>query len=209
VALVALFASHLMKVGEMRRFHQLVPPRVLAGHADPGWRDRPGRPARPDPRRGRGTGAADLPGQPALVSLLGADPATPGAFEDIRRHRQAAPVPGTLIARPDAPLFYANAQLVRETIERAVVSSPGPVRASVLILDANDDLDITSADQLEKLTGTLHATNVPLGIAHMHGPALQMAQRSGLLAKIGPDHIFPTTPAAVAWARSASDCPGR
>jgi hypothetical protein len=33
---------------------------------------------------------------------------------------------------------------------------------------------------------------------------LQMAQRSGLLAKIGSDHIFQTTPAAVTWARSAT-----
>ena len=121
-----------------------------------------------------------------LVSLLGADPATPGAFEDMRRHPEAVPVPGALIARPDAPLFYANAQLVREAIEHAVASSPAPVRAVVLVLDANDNLGITSAEQLGKLIDKLHAENVALGIAHMHGPALQMAQRSGLLAEIGP-----------------------
>jgi sulfate permease, SulP family len=208
-ALIIHAVSHLMKVGEMRRFHQLVPREFWLGMLTLA-----------------GVIVLDvLPGlilgvvmalvlliyraSRPLISLLGADPATPGAFEDIRRHPEAVPVPGTLIVRPDAPLFYANAQLVREAIEQAVASSPAPVRAVVLILDANDDIDITSADQLEKLTGTLHASNVALGIAHMHGPALQMARRSGLLAKIGPDHIFPTTPAAVAWARSTTDSQGR
>jgi hypothetical protein len=40
------------------------------------------------------------------------------------------------------------------------------------------------------------------------GRVLQMAQRTGLLAKIGPDYILPTTPAAVTLARVASDSLG-
>jgi hypothetical protein len=34
-----------------------------------------------------------------------------------------------------------------------------------------------------------------------------MAERSGLLATVGADHVFPTTPAAVAWAQSVADAP--
>jgi hypothetical protein len=41
----------------------------------------------------------------------------------------------------------------------------------------------------------------------MHGPALEMAERSGLLASVGADHVFPTTPSAVAWARSVAGGP--
>jgi sulfate permease, SulP family len=194
--------SHLMKVGEMRRFYQLAPREFWLGML---------------------TLAAVivLDVLPALIlgvvvalvlliyrasrpliSLLGADPAAPGGFEDIKRHPDAVPVPGVLIARPDAPLFYANAELVREAIESAVASSPAPVRAVVLVLDANDDIDITSAEQLTKLADTLHASNLAFGIAHLHGPAAQMAQRSGLLAKVGADHIFQTNAAAVTWTQS-------
>lgn len=36
-----------------------------------------------------------------------------------------------------------------------------------------------------------------------------MAQRSGLLAKIGPDHVFETKPAAVTWAQSRSEQHGQ
>src|SRR6185437_703776 len=51
------------------------------------------------------------------VSMLGADPVVPGTFADIGRHDGITPVRGVLIVRPDAPLFYANAELVRDAIE--------------------------------------------------------------------------------------------
>jgi MFS superfamily sulfate permease-like transporter len=203
-ALIIHAVSHLMKVGEMRRFYHLMPRDFWLGILTL-----------------LGVIVLDvLPGlilgvvvslilliyrasQP-VISMLGADPDTPDAFEDTKRHPKAVSVPGVLIARPDAPLFYANAELVRDAIENAVDSAAQPVHAVVLILDANDDIDITSAEQLGKLADTLHGRGVALGLTHVHGPALQMAQRSGLLAKIGPDHTFETTPAAVAWARSRS-----
>ena len=61
----------------------------------------------------------------------------------------------------------------------AIEQAVGSARAMVLVLDGNDNLDITSAEQLGKLAGSLGAMNVPLGLAHVHGPALEMAERSG------------------------------
>src|SRR5262249_16645235 len=118
------------------------------------------------------------------------------------RQPDAVPVPGVLIVRPDATLFYANAQLVRDAIERTVAVSSRPLYAVVLDLDANDDLDITSTEQLEKLTDHLHARHVALGIAHMHDPARHIAQRPGPLAKTGPGNVSQDTPAAVAWGQA-------
>ena len=54
------------------------------------------------------------------VSVLGANPASPGAFEDVERHEDARQVPGVLVVRPDAPLFYANAEAVRDAVENDV-----------------------------------------------------------------------------------------
>ena len=206
-ALIIHAVSHLMKVGEMRRFRRLVPREFWLAMLTL-------------------LGVIVLDVLPALilgvviallllvyqasrprVSMLGAAPGVTGMFADLSRHRGIVPVPGVLIVRPDAPLFYANAEMVRDAIETAVVSSAEPVRAVVLVLDGNDNLDITSADQLSKLAGGQAARNVPLGLAHVHGPALEMAERSGLLARVGADHVFPTTPAAVAWAQSVADAP--
>jgi len=207
-ALIIHAVSHLMKVGEMRRFRQLVPREFWLAMLTL-------------------FGVIVLDVLPALIlgvvvalllliyrasrpqiSMLGADPVVSGVFADIRRHHGVTPVPGVLIVRPDAPVFYANAELVRDAVEQAVASSPDPVRAVVIVLDGNDNLDITSAEQLGKLAGNLNGKNVALGLAHVHGPALTMAERSGLLAAVGADHVFPTTPAAVAWARSVAGAPG-
>ena len=201
-ALIIHAVSHLMSVGEMRRFYRLIPREFWLGMLTL-------------------TGVIVLNVLPGLllgvatalvlliyrssrpqISILGADRSMPGAFEDIRRQPDAVPVPGVLIVRPDATLFYANAQLVRDAVEHAVAASPGQVHVVVLDLDANDDLDITSTEQLEKLTDHLHARHIAFGIAHMHDPALQVARRSGLLAKIGPGNVFETTPAAVAWGQA-------
>jgi sulfate permease, SulP family len=206
-ALIIHAVSHLMKVGEMRRFYQLVPREFWLAMVTL-------------------LGVIVLDVLPALIlgvvialllliyrasrpriSMLGADPGATGVFADLRRHRGIVPVPGVLIVRPDAPVFYANAELVRDAVEQAVVSPAEPVRAVVLVLDGNDEIDITTAEQLGKLADGLRARNVPLGLAHVHGPALKMAERSGLLATVGASHVFPATPAAVAWARSVADAP--
>jgi sulfate permease, SulP family len=138
------------------------------------------------------------------VSVLGTDPATPGTFEDLDRHPGATPVPGVLVVRPDAPLFYANAQAIRDAVEADVSASNGSVKAVVFDLDANDEIDITSAEQLEKLAEGLHGQGVGFAIAHLHKPAEDMARATGLLDKVGADRVFPTVAIAVQWAKGAS-----
>jgi MFS superfamily sulfate permease-like transporter len=77
----------------------------------------------------------------------------------MRRLTRFVPVlswaPGVLIIRPDAPLFYANAQSLRDTVTEMVQASEHTIRTLILDLDANDELDITSSEALAKLTGEL------------------------------------------------------
>lgn len=90
-------------------------------------------------------------------SILGADPAVPGAYEDVERHSNVRQIPGVLIVRQDAELFYANAQLLRDTVAEMVDASGAQVRTLILDLDSNDELDITSSEALEKLVDDLAA----------------------------------------------------
>jgi sulfate permease, SulP family len=136
------------------------------------------------------------------VSVLGAYPDNPATFEDVERHPEAAPVPGVLVVRPDAPLFYANAQGIRDTVEADVFEADEAVNAVIFDLDANDEIDITSAEQLEKLAEGLHDKGVAFAFAHLHKPVEDMARATGLLEKVGTDHVFPTVASAVQWAKS-------
>jgi MFS superfamily sulfate permease-like transporter len=136
-------------------------------------------------------------------SVLGADRDTPGAYEDIKRHPGAQPVPGVLIIRPDVPLFYANAQPFRDTVTQQLHSPPETIHTLILDLDANDELDITSSEALGKLLDQLGDRHVRVGLAHVHSTTAEMMRRSGILEKVGADHIFPNLETAVTWAGTA------
>ena len=137
------------------------------------------------------------------VSVLGEDPAVPGTYVDLDRHPEARATDGVLVVKADAPIFYANAQAVRDSIDDLVGKADDPVRAVVLDLDTNDDIDITTADQLVKLRHSLDGRATTLCLAHVHAPTLGIAQRAGLIQSPGSDHLFPTVGAAVAWASHA------
>ena len=67
------------------------------------------------------------------VSSLGRVPGSTGAYSDLGRHPDDIAVPGVLIVRPDAQLYYANALTVRDDVKEMIdVAEPPP---KVLILD--------------------------------------------------------------------------
>ena len=203
-ALIIHAVSHLMKVAEMRRYYRLVPREFWLGMLTLA-----------------GVIILDVPTRLIIgvvlsillvvyrdsrlpLSVLGADPAVPGAYIDVQRHPTAQPTPGVLIVRPDGTLYYVNAQSIQDTIESLLVASADPVHAVVIDLDANDELDITSSEKLAKLVHDLHHNHVRVGFAHFHVPALDMARRAGVLDELDAAPIFETLAQAMAWAASAS-----
>jgi SulP family sulfate permease len=107
-----------------------------------------------------------------------------------------------LIVRPDAPLFYANAQALRDTVTDMVSSSKDTIRTLIIDLDANDELDITSAEALAKLIAELGHRDIRVALAHVHATTADMIRRSALKGKPSPNRIFPNLNSAVAWARA-------
>jgi sulfate permease, SulP family len=107
------------------------------------------------------------------------------------------PVPGVLVVRLDAPIYYANALTVGAAIETMVKAEETPPRAVVLDTSVQDSLDITSAEMLEKLVGKLRRAGVDVAAAEVHAPVLDFARTTGLLERLGPEHVFPTVDAAV------------
>ncbi len=134
--------------------------------------------------------------RPHLASL-GRIPGTPEAYSDLNRHPENTAVPGVLILRLDAPMYYANALTVRERMKALVAESQPPPRAVVLDSAGQDSLDITSADVLKGIILELKEKGMEIYVAELHGPVREFAQRTGLLEMIGEDHILPTVEAAV------------
>ena len=118
-------------------------------------------------------------------------------YHDISRHPEGRLVPGLVLFRWDAQLFFANAELFREQILNAVSSAPTEVRWVVVASDAINDVDITAADVLLMLHGELREKGIELWFAGMKGPVKDRLRHYGTLDVIGHDIFSPTVGSAV------------
>ncbi|MGB7502294.1 MAG: sulfate permease [Azonexus sp.] len=118
-------------------------------------------------------------------------------YHDITRYPDARRIPGLVLFRWDAPLFFANAELFRDRIMDAVTESPTPVRWLIVAAEPVTSVDITSADMLAELDETLHAAGIELCFAEMKDPVKDKLKRFGLFARLGETAFFPTIDDAV------------
>jgi high affinity sulfate transporter 1 len=118
-------------------------------------------------------------------------------YHDITRYPQARQIPGLVIFRWDAPLFFANAEFFKERVLDAVTKSPQPVRWVVVAAEPVTSVDVTASDMLADLDKALHDIGVEMRFAELKDPVKDKLKRFGLLAVLGEDRFFPTVGAAV------------
>jgi high affinity sulfate transporter 1 len=118
-------------------------------------------------------------------------------YHDITRYPEARLVPGLVIFRWDAPLFFANAELFQTRVLQAVANSPTPVRRIVVTAEPVTSVDVTSADILAELEHTLRESGIELQFAEMKDPVKDKLKRFELLERFGPEVFHPTLGAAV------------
>jgi high affinity sulfate transporter 1 len=118
-------------------------------------------------------------------------------YHDIDRYPNARQIPGLVLFRWDAPLFFANAEFFRERVLDATARSPTPVRWLVVAAEPVTSVDVTAADALAELDTTLAAAGIDLRFAELKDPVKDKLKRFGLFAEIGEDSFFPTIAEAV------------
>ncbi|HNM50576.1 MAG TPA: sulfate permease [Candidatus Obscuribacter sp.] len=118
-------------------------------------------------------------------------------YHDISRHPEAKQIPGLVLFRWDAPLFFANARLFRECALEAIANAPTAVKRIVIEAEPVTDIDSTAADALRELEHDLNAVSIELGFAQMKGPVKDQLKNYGLFQKIGEENFFPTLGVAV------------
>jgi len=133
-------------------------------------------------------------------------------MHDIDDYPQAKTIPGLVVYRYDAPLFFANAQdFCRRALAAATRASP-PARWFILNTEANVEVDFTALEAVEAVRAELSRRGIIVGLARVKQDLLDDLQAFGLAQKIGSQRIFPTLPTAVAayqnWARQHPQ-PGR
>lgn len=118
-------------------------------------------------------------------------------YHDITRYPDARRIPGLVLFRWDAPLFFANAAIFREHILDAVAEAPTPTRWVVVAAEPVTDIDVTAAEMLSALDDDLERAGIELCFAEMKDPVKDRLKRYGLFTKFGTDLFFPTLGRAV------------
>ena len=118
-------------------------------------------------------------------------------FHDIKRYPEARLVPGLVLFRWDAPLFFANAELFHQRLLEAVTQSPTPVKRVIVAAEPVTSIDVTSADMLADLEQSLRESDIELRFAEVKDPVKDKLKRFGLLERFGNASFHPTVGAAV------------
>jgi high affinity sulfate transporter 1 len=105
-------------------------------------------------------------------------------------------LPGLVIYRFDAPLFFANARSFQAQVRHLARTEPRP-RWIVVAAEPITDVDVTAAEVLRALDLELNADGTNLVFAELKTPVRQKVERYGLTSTIDPQHFFETLTEAV------------
>jgi sulfate permease, SulP family len=117
-------------------------------------------------------------------------------LHDVDDYPDAQQLPGLVVYRYDAPLFFANADDFRR---RALAAADryAPVRWFVLNVEANVEVDFTALEALDAVREELTSRGVVFALARVKQDLLARLASFGLAEKIGAEHLFPTLPTAL------------
>jgi len=118
-------------------------------------------------------------------------------YHDLKRYPDARRVPGLVLFRWDAPLFFANAELFRQRVREAVAGSPTKVKRLIIAAEPVTSIDVTSADVLAELHRELTESGIEVRFAEMKDPVKDKLKRFELFDAIGAASFFPTVGSSV------------
>jgi len=125
-------------------------------------------------------------------AVLGYVPGTLPTFRDIENYSEAATLPGLVVYRFDAPIFFANADTFREDVLRLVREASKPVTEVVVSAEAITDIDTTGVVMLQRLLNDLEESGVRLSMARVRTSVRDVLSRAGLEERIGREHFYLT-----------------
>lgn len=118
-------------------------------------------------------------------------------FHDIERHPDGRRIPGLVLVRFDAPLFFANGQIFDEYVRSVVADASCPVEWVIVAAEPITGLDTTAVDELVDLDNYLQGRGIRLAFAEMKGPIKDKLIRFGVSDRFDGRQFFPTVDAAV------------
>ena len=141
-------------------------------------------------------------------AVLGRVPGRKG-YHDIDRHPEAVQIPGLVLYRFDAPLFFANAEALRRPRRRGVAARDDPIRWVIVAAEPITDIDTTGGrDPRRAARRPRGARASTLAFAELKGPVKDRLRSYDLYDRIGDGRFFPTLGTAIDGYLRAPAAPG-
>ena len=131
------------------------------------------------------------------TAVLGRTP--DGSWHDTAHRTDAVPVPGLMVYRFSAPLFFANCSLFRDRIEALIDMAPQPVRGVVVDGGAIHDVDLMACEMLVELDRELGERGIALAFGNLRDRVRRDIERGLSLA---PDADAPSYPSVAEAAQA-------
>ena len=142
-------------------------------------------------------GRMAIPHDAVLTTAEGLD-----GWVDADTYAPGETLPGLLVYRFDAPLFFINSDRFRERLQLMLEENPGEEEWVILDFEGIGEVDATALDVLADLTAALTGSGITLGVARANERALDRLRRANLTRPEGPLAIYPTINGAVRAFRS-------
>ncbi len=120
-------------------------------------------------------------------------------WHNVARYPDARELPGIVVYRWEAPLFFANSSSFRNQIRGIVTTRQ--VSWVVVQCEAVTDLDVSAAQMLEQLDQELNSQNVHMAFVEMRTRLQELVQRYGLFETLDRDRFYPTLESGLAAIR--------
>lgn len=128
------------------------------------------------------------------MAVLGRIPGTEH-FRNVRRH-EVETLPGVLMLRIDADLFFGNADVIVGHIEHLLDGREHqtvPIRHILLVMSAVNLIDTTALHALKELNQNLKKRGITLHLSEIKGPVMDHLQRSDFIERLNDGQIFLST----------------
>ncbi len=115
---------------------------------------------------------------------------TIGEWHNVERYPDAHQLPGIVVYRWEAPLFFANCSSFRSQLRHVVKARP--VSWVVIQCEAITDIDVSAAQMLEQLDQELNASDIHMAFVEMRTRLQLLVRRYGLFETLDRDRFYPT-----------------
>lgn len=123
-------------------------------------------------------------------------------YGNVESHPDAEVIPGIVVYRLDDRMFFANCERVVARIRAAVAAAPQPVQWLVWDVAGVPDTDSAAQVSMVDLKRWLADRDIGLVFATMRETLRVDLELAGILEDLGPESLFETVDAAVAYCQT-------